>query len=81
MLPEVYNPGSNGQPQPVGKHRRNAPWARSYREFPQNSNMLTLLLLMTVAAQALLALVRCYLMTFTFLTTRHNVCRFKELLK
>ena len=59
----------------VGTHHG----ARSYREIPQNSKLLTLLLLMTVAAQALLALVRCYLMTFTFLTTRHNVFRFKEL--
>ena len=31
-----------------------------------------LLLLMTVGAKALLALVGCYLMTFTFLTARHN---------
>lgn len=32
----------------------------------------TLLFLITVAAQALLALVRGYLMAFTFLTARHN---------
>jgi hypothetical protein len=57
----------------------------AHRAFPHKAlaalRRQCLFLLMTVAAKALLALVRGYLMTFTFLTARHNFVCFRELLK
>lgn len=45
---------------------------RSYKALAVRQSRRTLLLLMTVATQALLALMGCNLMAFTFLTARHN---------